>query len=150
MATEEERVKAFLRQYLECEREIEVRAEELARCRCLAVKTTGAIGGERVQGSRKNRLEETVERIVELEEALLEQVEQLRGTKEAVDRAIAAVDSGEQRAVLQMRYLAGKNWEETGDALGYSLRHAARLHNLAVKSWRGEVGLSKRGEGRYP
>ena len=94
MATEEEQVKAFLRQYLECEREIEVRAEELARCRCLAVKTTGAIGGERVQGSRKNRLEETIERIVELEEALLEQVERLRGTKEAVDRAIAAVDSG--------------------------------------------------------
>ena len=137
MATEEERVKAFLRQYLECEREIEVRAEELARCRCLAVKTTGAIGGERVQGSRKNRLEETVERIVELEEALLEQVEQLRGTKEAVDRAIAAVDSGEQRA--------GKNWEETGDALGYSLRHAARLHNLAVKELAGRGRFVKAG-----
>ncbi|MBC2871191.1 sigma-70 family RNA polymerase sigma factor [Bittarella massiliensis] len=150
MATEEEQVKAFLRQYLECEREIEVRAEELARCRCLAVKTTGAIGGERVQGSRKNRLEETIERIVELEEALLEQVERLRGTKEAVDRAIAAVDSGEQRAVLQMRYLAGKNWEETGDALGYSLRHAARLHNLAVKELAGRGRFVKVGDGRHP
>lgn len=133
MVEREEQVKGFLRQYLACGREIEVRAEELARCRCLAVKTTGALGGERVQSSRGNRLEEMVERIVELEERLFAQVKQLEQTKAAVDQAIAAVENEEQRAVLQLRYLAGKSWEETGDTLGYSRRHAARLHNQAVQ-----------------
>lgn len=48
------------------------------------------------------------------------------------DQLIETLDNGNQRAVLQLRYLCGYNWNEIAKKIGYTLHRTHKLHATGI------------------
>ena len=124
----------FLRQYLDADRALDCKLEQLARLRAKAAKITTIISGERVQGGIEgSRLEAIVERIVELERDIEQDIEQLKRKQSDVEAMILRLDSDQERDVLTLKYIYGYRWEEIVQTSNYSRRQVFRLHGTALQ-----------------
>lgn len=126
--------KEYLRQYLNADRVLDVKLEQLARLRAKAAKITTMIGGERVQGGVEgSRLEAITEKIIELEDEINREIDDLKCKQAAVESIIMRLDSDRERDVLTLKYICGYHWEEIIQTSNYSRRQVFRLHGVALK-----------------
>ena len=49
--------------------------------------------------------------------------------------AISKVEDNDQRAVLNYRYVLGRDWDDIARELGYSIRSIYRIHGTALQSF---------------
>lgn len=75
-----------------------------------------------------------VNRIVDLEKKINEEVDGFVAIKQSIHECISSVDNLDERLLLKLRYVDLKSWEEISDEMGYSLQHVFRLHKEAIKS----------------
>lgn len=69
---------------------------------------------------QSKRWQQTLSRIRAREEALL---------------TISMIEDNDERAILLMRYVLGKDWAEITDSTGYSETSVFRLHQNALKTF---------------
>lgn len=126
--------KEFLNQYLDADRALDCKLEQLARLRAKAAKVTAIIGGERVQGGIDgSRLEAVAEKIMDLEREINEEVDHMKCKQAEVEAAIVNLDSAREREILTYKYIYGYRWENIVEVVNYSKTQIFRLHGSALK-----------------
>jgi len=127
--------KDFLNQYRTAEYEIGEATETLLRLRSRATKCTAAYGAGGTGQANKDKLPAIIERIIEAEKKTEGKIEGLLNVQAEVESAIGEVEDGKCKALLMMRYMNGKSFEEISVALGYSYHYVVHdLHSKALRS----------------
>ena len=124
--------KAYLRKYLESDREIDRLQEELIRCRSIATKITPIVTNA-PGGHGGNRLQSAVEKISELENQIAGEIEKWRKLRDEIITAISKIDDYQLRTILAKRYLRGDKWEQIAVDMQYDYRWILRKHNKALQ-----------------
>ncbi len=122
-----------MRRYGSSLREVRRLGEEMARWRSMAEGLGGSILTHLgKQGTQRNPLEESVERIVLLEEELAGKLDAALRLRREVDGAIGRLCDVRLRDVLRLRYLDGRSLAHIAEEMGYSERQVFNLHRQAL------------------
>ena len=124
--------KEFLNQYLNAEKEIGIKLDQIARLRELSTKITQTLTPDKVKSNSENRLESSVSKIVDIEREIGASIGQLERTRLQVESVINSVPNVNQRNVLRLRYISGMKWEQIAVKLNYDYRWVLRLHGKAL------------------
>lgn len=127
-----ERKKEYLSRYLEISREIDELCIELYEWRGKAVKITTVISSMPRANSFGSRMQDSVERITEIEDKISSRIEGLIAAREEIIRAIEQVNDSTLRLLLKYHYIQGFTWEKIADRMHYTSRHVTRLHGQAL------------------
>jgi DNA-directed RNA polymerase specialized sigma24 family protein len=102
--------------------------------RQLAIKASSTLSPVPPSGTpNPHRLEETIARMMDMEQEVDEAIDGLVELKADIMKAISRVPDDRERVVLELRYLAFKDWASIADALGLHIRQVYRLHDEALK-----------------
>lgn len=115
----------------ELERRIALRVEEAERLRLRIMPGASVAGGgakSRGSGDWTDRLAAAME----IEDDIRREIRSLRRTRQEIVRTIGQVRNGEQRQVLEQRYLGGKKFDEIARALHYERTWVWRTHAQGV------------------
>ena len=119
--------KEFLNQYLNAEKEIGIKLDQIARLRELSTKITQTLTPDKVKSNSENRLESSVSKIVDIEREIGTSIDQLERIRLQVESVINSVPNVNQRNVLRLRYISGMKWEQIAVKLNYDYRWVLRL-----------------------
>lgn len=115
---------------------IESKTEEIKRLRDLSVSIQGADpsrefipGGTQVQC----RFAEIVDKVIDLESELLDDINELVDMQKEAYKIINAVEDETERLVLQYYYIDRLSMEDIASEMGYCLRHTHRIKKKALK-----------------
>ena len=102
--------------------------------RQLAIKASSILSPVPPSGTpNPHRLEETIARMMDMEQEVDEAIDGLVELKADIMKAISRVPDARERVVLELRYLAFKDWASIADALGLHVRQVYRLHDEALQ-----------------
>lgn len=127
-------VKAYLERARNINIQIDSKLEQVSALRQLAIKASSTISP--VPPSRTpdpHRLEKTITRMMDMEHEVDEDIDHLVELKADIMKAISRVPDDRERVVLELRYLAFKDWASIADAIGLHIRQVYRLHDEALK-----------------
>ena len=119
-------------QYLNAEKEIGIKLDQIARLRELSTKITQTLTPDKVKSNSENRLESSVSKIVDIEREIGTSIDQLERIRLQVESVINSVPNVNQRNVLRLRYISGMKWEQIAVKLNYDYRWVLRLHGKAL------------------
>ncbi|NLM18797.1 MAG: hypothetical protein GX217_02085 [Clostridiaceae bacterium] len=74
-----------------------------------------------------------IDKIMELENIIQDEISKLFALKQNIARTIAEVGDAKLEIILRERYLNCRNWEDIAIDLAYSQVHLFKLHNKALK-----------------
>jgi DNA-directed RNA polymerase specialized sigma subunit len=125
--------KEYLRQYLDADRAINAKLEQISKLRALATKTTQTLQPDKVQSSNENKTEKIIAKIVDLENEVDAEIDRLVDIKTQVEAVIRQVPDATQRILLERRYIIGETWEQIAVDLHYSYMQICRIHGKALQ-----------------
>ena len=132
--TNKDKIK-YLKRYINLDREIDRKLEEVARLRSKLTRVTEVYSTEpRGGGSIYGKTEEIIAKIVDLEKEIDADVDRLISIRDNIKAVIEAVEDDRERLLLQYRYLDGRTFEEIAVQMHYSWRHIHRLHSRALSN----------------
>ena len=132
--TNKDKIK-YLKRYINLDREIERKLEEVARLRSKLTRVTEVYSTEpRGGGSIYGKTEEILAKIVDLEKEIDADVDRLVAVRDSIKSIIEAVEDDRERLLLQYRYLDGRTFEEIAVQMHYSWRQIHRLHSRALSN----------------
>ena len=116
---------------------INSKLREAERLRQLAVSISSPpADGERVKGGiPQSKVENSVVKIMALEEEINAEIDRLVEVHREIRVAIERLSSPHERLILRERYINDMAWEDIADNLNYSVRQVTRLHGRALKSF---------------
>lgn len=127
-------IKRFLKGYLRTRSRITILQSEIYQIRSLTEQITVDPTNEKVQSSgSKDRLGDTVSRMVDKETELMEEVACAFDTLNKIENAIDRVDDPDCQLVLQLRYIEGLDWYETAKKMHSSEKTAQRREKEAFE-----------------
>ena len=130
--TNKDKIK-YLKRYINLDREIDRKLEEIARLRSKLTRITQVLTAEpRGGGSIYGKTEEILAKIVDLEKEIDADVDRLVAIRDGIKTIIEAVEDDRERLLLQYRYLDGKTFEWIAAQMNYSWRQIHRLHSQAL------------------
>lgn len=133
--TENEKKKAFLRRYRECERREQEILEEIQRLR-MDQMFPSMVNDGMPKGSQQSDLSDYVAAIErQIGRLKRERLKKIR-TREQIDLAIRRMENPDEQRVLRLRYLCGLNWKEIGEKMGYNERQPQRIHGSALNNFK--------------
>jgi hypothetical protein len=126
--------KQYLRQYLDADREINAKLEQLSKLRAMAEKVTTAFGDNPHHGKPQGQdnIGDIVARIVDMSRDIDDKIDRLASIKQDVEAAIDSVDNATLRTLLQYRYICDWTWERIAVQMGYTYRNITYLHGKAL------------------
>jgi DNA-directed RNA polymerase specialized sigma subunit len=127
-------IKGFFNQYHLIGQEIDEKLEQLKHLREFAVRTTQVLTPDKVQVSAENRIESSVQKIIDLESDIEADIKRLTEAQIEIERTVAEVGDPILQNVLRMRYLSNMTWEQIAEKLNYTSRNVYYLHQKALKS----------------
>ena len=123
----------YLKRYINLDREIERKLEEVARLRSKLTRVTEVFTAEpRGGGSIYGKTEEILAKIVDLENEIDADIDRLVAIRDGIKTIIEAVEDDREKLLLQYRYLDGRTFEEIAVQMHYSWRQIHRLHSRAL------------------
>ena len=123
----------YLKRYINLDREIERKLEEVARLRSKLTRVTEVYSTEpRGGGTIYGKTEEILAKIVDLENEIDADIDRLVAIRDGIKTIIEAVEDDRERLLLQYRYLDGKTFEKIAVEMNYSWRQIHRLHSKAL------------------
>jgi DNA-directed RNA polymerase specialized sigma subunit len=123
----------YLKRYINLDREIDRKLEEVARLRSKLTRVTEVYSTEpRGGGTIYGKTEEILVKIVDLEHEIDADVDRLVAIRDGIKTIIEAVEDDRERLLLQYRYLDGKTFEWIAAEMHYSWRQIHRLHSQAL------------------
>lgn len=72
--------------------------------------------------------------MMDMEHEVDEDIDHLVELKADIMKAVSRVPDDRERVVLELRYLAFKDWASIADAIGLHVRQVYRLHDEALKT----------------
>lgn len=82
---------------------------------------------------RNSRLEDTVVKIIDLQEEINSDIDKLVDLKRDIVKAIKRVKKPEYQILLELRYLCFKTWEEIAVKMNCSIDNVFKMRNKALK-----------------
>ena len=130
------RAKEILRQAFCLDRRIASDINEMRELRELAESVSSPNLEEKVQTSRSSDAPfvRSIEKIMDLESRIAEEVDRLVDMKTEIRDLIDKVDDHDQRMLLRYRYIHFYTWEEISAEMNYGLRWVYILHGRALES----------------
>ena len=126
--------KAYLEQARNINIQIDSKLEQVSALRRLAIKASSTLSPVPPSGTPDpHRLEKTITRMMDMEHEVDEDIDHLVELKADIMKAISRVPDARERVVLELRYLAFKDWASIADAVGLHIRQVYRLHDEALK-----------------
>ena len=126
--------KEYLEQARNINIQIDSKLEQVSALRQLAIKASSTISPVPPSGTPDpHRLEKTITRMMDMEHEVDEDIDHLVQLKADIMKAVSRVPDDRERVVLELRYLAFKDWASIADALGLHVRQVYRLHDEALR-----------------
>ena len=126
--------KEYLSQARYLDARVNAKIAQLASLNDLATKATSTISDmPRVSNYTGSSLENTVVKIIDLQEEINYEIDTLVDLKKEIYRKIQEVSNPEYQTVLERRYICFETWEQIAVDMNYSIQHIHRMHSLALK-----------------
>lgn len=130
--TNKDKIK-YLKRYINLDREIDRKLEEVSRLRSKLTRVTQVLTAEpRGGGTIYGKTEEIIAKIVDLENEIDADIDRLISIRDNIKAVIEAVENDRERLLLQYRYLDGWTFEKIAVEMNYSWRQIHRLHSKAL------------------
>lgn len=127
--------KEYLSQAYRLDKRIDSKIEQLKSLNLLATKCTSTLSDmPKSQSISNSRLEDTVVKIVDLQEEINRDIDSLVDLKRDIVRTIKSVQNPEYQIILELRYLCFKTWEEIAVQMNYSIDNVFKIRKNALKS----------------
>jgi RinA family phage transcriptional activator len=125
----------YLKRYINLDREIERKLEEVSRLRSKLTRVTEVFTAEpRGGGTIYGKTEGILAKIVDLENEIDADIDRLVAIRDEIKAVIESVEDDRERLLLQYRYLDGKTFEWIAAKMHYSWRQIHRLHSQALSN----------------
>ena len=126
--------KDYLSQAYRIDQRINSKLAQVMSLRDLLGKATGTLSGApKAATPNPHSMEDTIAKMVDLENEINEDIDALVDLKAEIMRRIKRVENTEYQTILELRYLCFKRWEEIAVDMGYSLRRLYELHDCALE-----------------
>ena len=126
--------KEYLSQVMYIDQRINSKLEQVMTLREAATKATATLTDmPRSDSPNLRSMEDTIVKIIDLENEINRDIDQLVDLKAEARRLINQVKEPDQQLVLELRYLCYKSWNEIMVELGCSEPTVYRLHGEALK-----------------
>lgn len=126
--------KDYLSQAYRIDQRINSKLAQVMSLRDLLSKATGTLSGApKAATPNPHSMEDTIAKMVDLENEINEDIDALIDLKAEIMRRIKRVENTEYQTILELRYLCFKRWEEIAVDMGYSLRRVYELHDCALE-----------------
>jgi uncharacterized protein involved in exopolysaccharide biosynthesis len=126
--------KDYLSQAYRIDQRINSKLAQVMSLRDLLGKATGTLSGApKAATPNPHSMEDTIAKMVDLENEINEDIDALVDLKAEIMRRIKRVENTEYQTILELRYLCFKRWEEIAVDMGYSLRRLYELHDSALE-----------------
>lgn len=127
--------KEYLSQAYRLDKRIDLKIEQLKSLNLLATKCTSTLSDmPKSQSISNSRLEDTVVKIVDLQEEINRDIDSLVDLKRDIVRTIKSVQNPEYQIILELRYLCFKTWEEIAVQMNCSIDNVFKIRKNALKS----------------
>lgn len=127
--------KEYLSQAYRLDKRIDSKIEQLKSLNLLATKCTTTLSDmPKSQSISNSRLEDTVVKIVDLQEEINRDIDSLVDLKRDIVRTIKSVQNPEYQIILELRYLCFKTWEEIAVQMNCSIDNVFKIRKNALKS----------------
>ena len=127
--------KEYLSQAYRLDKRIDSKIEQLKSLNFLATKCTSTLSDmPKSQSISNSRLEDTVVKIVDLQEEINRDIDSLVDLKRDIVRTIKSVQNPEYQIILELRYLCFKTWEEIAVQMNCSIDNVSKIRKNALKS----------------
>ena len=127
--------KEYLSQVYRLDKRIDSKIEQLKSLNLLATKCTTTLSDmPKSQSISNSRLEDTVVKIVDLQEEINRDIDSLVDLKRDIVRTIKSVQNPEYQIILELRYLCFKTWEEIAVQMNCSIDNVFKIRKNALKS----------------
>nr|WP_294666558.1 DUF1492 domain-containing protein [uncultured Ruminococcus sp.] len=127
--------KEYLSQAYRLDKRIDSKIEQLKSLNLLATKCTSTLSDmPKSQSISNSRLEDTVVKIVDLQEEINMDIDSLVDLKRDIVRTIKSVQNPEYQIILELRYLCFKTWEEIAVQMNCSIDNVFKIRKNALKS----------------
>ena len=149
MENEIKSVKMTAKEYLNRGRRldelIDSKLREIDRLRRLSTSVSSPPADtERASGGLpQSRVENTVVKIVALEEEINAETDRLVDIHREIRTAIESLNSPKERLILRERYINDLGWEDIAVKLNYSVRQVLRVHGQALKNFAKVINLQE-------
>ena len=129
------KAKEYLSQAYRLDKRIDSKIEQLKSLNLLATKCTSTLSDmPKSQSISNSRLEDTVVKIVDLQEEINRDIDSLVDLKRDIVRTIKSVQNPEYQIILELRYLCFKTWEEIAVQMNCSIDNVFKIRKNALKS----------------
>lgn len=133
--------KQYLNQIGRINKTINNKLSEIYQLKSMACSISVAADSDRVQTSgSKDRLGDTVSKIVDLECEIDSIIDGFIEKKSRIVNQIENIDDDMQYQILFSRYINGKTFEAIADENNYSVRQILRIHGNALYEFEKEYG----------
>lgn len=128
--------KEYLNQVFRKNKSIDADLLEVQQLRSLA-ESIGAIdyAKDRVQSTPTNALENSIVKLMTLEEKINAEIDEYVDLKEEIRCKINQLSNDKEQALLKMRYISLLTWEKIAVELDISIRYTYTLHGQALQSF---------------
>lgn len=127
--------KEYLSQAYRLDKRIDSKIEQLKSLNLLATKCTSTLSDmPKSQSAGNSQLEDTVVKIVDLQEEINKDIDSLVDLKRDIVRTIKSVQNPEYQIILELRYLCFKTWEEIAVQMNCSIDNVFKIRKSALKS----------------
>ena len=128
-----QQVKEYFAQIRKTDRLIHRLDSTIATLRSSLTSTGSQLKQDKVQTSGpKNTLEETITKIVSLEDDINARIDELVDLKGDALNRISNVSDKDQQNILIARYVSGEKWERIAVDLNFSIAQVYRIHGAAL------------------
>lgn len=110
----------FLGQYQDINAAINLKLAEISQLRCMALRVTGVMSPNKVQGGGQGRgnLEDIIAKLADLDNEVNQDIDRLLAVKHQIEAYIAAVPDSQIRAILTARHINGMSWTDVAIYVG--------------------------------
>ena len=127
--------KEYLSQAMYIDQRINSQLEQVMTLRETATKATATLSDmPRSDSPNLQSMENTLVKIVDLENEINRDIDRLVDLKAEVRQLIAALENPEQQLILELRYLCFKQWSAIMEEMGISETSVYRIHGEALKN----------------
>lgn len=127
--------KEYLSQAMYIDQRINSKLEQVMTLRETVTKATATLTDmPRSDSPNLQSMENTIVKIVDLENEINRDIDRLVDLKAEVRQLIAALENPEQQLILELRYLCFKQWSAIMEEMGISETSVYRIHGEALKN----------------
>lgn len=135
--------KEYLGQAFYLDKRINSKLEQVESLNTLATKATATLSDmPRSPNRGTSRLEDTIVKIIDLQEEINRDIDRLIDLKADIVSIIKKVDDKELQTILEKRYLCFLSWERIAVDMHYNIRTIYRLHNKGLEKVNKIIKLS--------